>query len=68
VDESVTKLNEAPLQNFHIRVATLHTAAPVGYLDDNTVSYYAAPGTEAALRSALRELRPDLPAGDSLSF
>lgn len=57
-----------PLPSGYVRVATLHTPAPKGYLGDNTVTYYAAPGTEATLRSALRELQPDLPVGDSLSF
>jgi hypothetical protein len=52
----------------YVRTAKLYTPAPQGYLGGNTVSFYAIPGTEQQLRTALKHWEKDLPAGDVLTF
>jgi hypothetical protein len=57
-----------PLPHGYILVAKLHDRDPYYFAGDDTVSYYAAAGSETRLRAALHSIEASLPSGDSLAF
>jgi hypothetical protein len=57
-----------PLPAEYIRIAKLYSPDPYRFASDDTVSYYAVPGAEQKLRTALEKLQTTLPRWDSLTF
>jgi hypothetical protein len=57
-----------PLPSEYILIAKLYSPDPYRFASDDTVSYYAVPGVEQKLRTALEKLQTTLPRWDSLTF
>ncbi|HEX3377665.1 MAG TPA: hypothetical protein VHS29_12435, partial [Candidatus Acidoferrales bacterium] len=57
-----------PLPSEYILIAKLYSPDPYKFASDDTVSYYAVPGAEQKLRTALEKLQTTLPRWDSLTF
>jgi hypothetical protein len=57
-----------PLPSEYILIAKLYSPDPYRFASDDTVSYYAVPGAEQKLRTALERLQTTLPRWDSLTF
>jgi hypothetical protein len=57
-----------PLPSEYALIAKIYSPDPYRYASVDTVSYYAVPGSEGMLRTALEKLQPTMPRWDSLTF
>ncbi|HET6143332.1 MAG TPA: hypothetical protein VFE02_07460 [Candidatus Acidoferrales bacterium] len=57
-----------PLPSEYVLIAKIYSPDPYRYASVDTVSYYAVPGSEGMLRTALEKLQPTMPRWDSLTF
>ena len=57
-----------PLPAEYIPVAKIYSPDPYRFASVDTVTYYAVPGAEQMLRTALEKLQPTMPRWDSLTF